>query len=226
METLNLRVSEIFTSIDGEGLHAGGFSTFIRLFGCNLRCSYCDSRYACEGEDFRVMTVSAVLCAVFKSGIPHVTITGGEPLLQAAPVASLVRSLSEGGVSVCIETNGCVPIPGELLASDASLCMDVKSPSSGEFSRNILGNLSLLRPCDCLKLVLSDEDSAWAQSFLKTLRVSCPVYLSPVAGSCEPRKLVELAKSILPAIPQELAKGLRIQVQLHKILWPSVERGV
>lgn len=231
MDEMTLRVSEIFTSVDGEGPRAGGLATFVRLYGCGLRCTYCDTRYACTGEDFAELSVEEILTRVLKTGVPQVTLTGGEPLAQSAAPA-LVLALVDAGLSVSIETNGCVRIPDELFRNTrVSLCIDIKSPSSGESMKRVPENFgSRLRDFDCVKLVVGDSDLPWARALLtenSQLFGRARVYLSPIFGELTPTKLAEFMKSLpLSGVPVGLLRRTRMQMQLHKVLWPEAERGV
>jgi 7-carboxy-7-deazaguanine synthase len=211
-----LVVNEIFFSIQGEGVRAGTPCVFVRLTGCPLRCAYCDTAYAFhEGrrrnEDDIVKEIEAYPCRT-------VELTGGEPLAQplAFPFAS---SLLDRGWEVLVETSGHVLLSG--LDPRVVVIMDVKTPASGEVKKMEWANLGLLKPKDELKFVITDRaDYEWSRDLLKArgLEKTCPVLFSPVHGVLEPG---ELARWIL-------ADGLpvRLQVQLHKYLWPGVERGV
>lgn len=231
MDEMTLRVSEIFTSVDGEGPRAGGLATFVRLHGCNLRCVYCDTQYACAGKDFEELSMSEISARVLGTGIPHVTLTGGEPLAQAG-ASALVLALADAGLSVSIETNGCVKIPDELFEDPGvSLCIDIKSPSSGECGRRVSENFgSRLRDFDCVKLVVGDSDLPWARTMLtedSQLFGRASVYLSPVFGELTPTKLAEFMKSLPSSgVPVDLLRRTRMQIQLHKVLWPETKRGV
>ena len=209
-----LRISEIFTSIQGETTFAGWPSTFVRLSGCNLRCRWCDTRYALEGGE--EWERGRILEAV--AGGPHlVTVTGGEPLCQAE-TPDLVRELLDGGRQVIVETNGSLSV--ERLDTRAHRIVDLKPPSSGCTDRILWSNLDLLSERDEIKIVVADEgDFAWARNLLagdpRLGRLT--VNLSPARGRM-PASV--LADKILSA-------GLRVRLncQLHKILWPASERG-
>ncbi len=210
-----LTVNEMFYSIQGESSFAGLPCFFVRLTGCNLRCTYCDTRYAYEeGKAMSVEQVLAVLPADYRG---LVEVTGGEPLLQEE-CPELVEGLLRRGHPVLIETNGsrdirCLP--------DPSVCvLDIKCPDSGMSDRMNLENLSHLRPRDEVKFVVqSRDDYLWAVRLMRRipLRPAGKVLFSPAHGSCEPRQLAEWM----------LADGLaaRIQLPLHRLLWPDAERG-
>jgi 7-carboxy-7-deazaguanine synthase len=212
-----LTVNEIFFSIQGEGRRAGEPCVFVRLTGCPLRCSWCDTAYAFHegarrGEDEIVAELERHPCRT-------VEITGGEPLAQAA-VFPFVTRLIDGGWSVLVETSGHVPL--DPLDPRAVAIVDVKAPGSGESARMHWPNLDKLRAHDELKFVLADRaDYEWARDLVRArgLRERCAAVLfSPVHEALRPG---DLARWIL-------ADGLpvRLQVQLHKYLWPGVERGV
>lgn len=203
-----LRISEIFHSLQGESTRVGLPTSFIRLTGCPLRCTWCDTAYAFSGGE--VMGMSAILDRVATFDCPTVCVTGGEPLAQAACLP-LLAALCDAGHSVSLETSGALDI-GPVDAR-VSRIVDLKAPGSGECARNRWGNLDLLRPDDELKLVLaSREDYDWAKnSVLAGRRIPCPVLLSPVWDRLAP---AELAQWIL-----EDRLPVRFQLQLHKILW-------
>ncbi|MEN8140298.1 MAG: 7-carboxy-7-deazaguanine synthase QueE [Thermodesulfobacteriota bacterium] len=220
-----LATSELFYSIQGESSFAGYPCVFIRLSGCNLRCRFCDARYSYE-EEGRKQTVSEILAFCQKYPGALVEITGGEPLLQDG-VYPLMNQLLALGRKVLLETNGSLSlskVPGGVVK-----IMDVKCPGSGMTAEMDLANLPLLTSDDELKFVLSSrEDYEWAKKFLLdhdllpkkgTSDSSRPRLLfSPVTEELEP---TELANWIL-------ADGLpvRLQLQLHTILWPGLARGV
>lgn len=211
-----LRVNEIFYSIQGESLDAGLPCVFVRLTGCNLRCRYCDTRYAHgEGEP---MSIETIMDRVAAYPCRRVEITGGEPLLQpAAP--RLITTLLDTGRRVLLETNGTFDI--RAVDPRCVRIMDVKCPGSGAADKNRLSNLHYLTPNDQVKFVITDKtDYDFAKTILQTAMPaakSVPVLFSPVPGRLAPD---ELAAWIL-------ADGLdaRLQLQLHKILWPHEPKG-
>lgn len=212
-----LKVNEIFYSIQGESSFAGYPCVFVRLTGCNLRCSYCDTQYAYEeGEE---LEIAVVLQKVLNFSCPLVEITGGEPLLQPeAP--DLVRLLLDGGLRVLVETNGSLDI--KAIDARAVRIIDVKCPSSGEHERNDLQNLKRLTPLDEIKFVIgAREDYDYARRMLKMIPelpgAERKIYFSPVSGRLAPRDLAEwILEDRLP---------VRLNLQLHKILWPGEEKG-
>lgn len=211
-----LQVNEIFHSIQGESTRAGEPCVFVRLTGCNLRCVWCDTAYAFD--EGRPMSVEQVVARVASYGCRLVEVTGGEPLLQPEAVP-LLRALVAAGHDVLLETGGSLPVD-EVPAGVARI-IDVKCPGSGESERNRWQNLDVLRPGDELKFVLADRgDYDWARARIRELALAgrCPLLFSPVHGALDPG---ELARWVLAdRLP------VRVQVQLHKVLWPDAERGV
>ncbi|MHB8772365.1 MAG: radical SAM protein [Syntrophales bacterium] len=215
---MSLTVNEIFASIQGESSHAGRPCVFIRLTGCNLRCSYCDTRYAYEEGTQR--EIAEIEQAVRSCGYPLVEVTGGEPLLQPETPA-LVRQLLAGGYTVLLETNGSLDIG----AVDARCCriVDVKCPSSGQAEKNRLENLALVTPNDEVKFVIAERgDFDYARGViagrLSGRRDLKPPLFSPVYGRLDPELLARwiLAEHL----------DVRLQIQLHKVLWHPERRGV
>lgn len=206
-----LKVNEIFDSIDGEGKRAGKLVTFIRLTGCNLRCSYCDTAYAfAAGED---MTAAEVLSRVHYL---DVTITGGEPLLQN--LHPLLRKMQNRCVN--IETNGSIGIRPYLDYPHVFFTMDFKCRSSGMTRDMFLPNFRELRKRDVLKFVVgSREDLEQALAFCRKQKPKCQVYASPVFGSIEPKDIVAFMK-------EHHLEDWKVQLQLHKFIWNPQERGV
>jgi 7-carboxy-7-deazaguanine synthase len=210
-----LRIAEVFASIQGESTHAGRLCVFVRLSGCNLRCRWCDTAWAWnEGED---RDVEDVLREVREFGLPLVEVTGGEPLAQVA-MPRLVEGLLEEGFEVLVETNGSLDI--RVLPSGARCILDLKPPSSGECERILWSNLDHLRNDDEVKIVIaSREDFDWARRVLQEGRIPAggTVLLSPLADALAP---ATLAVWIL-----EARLAVRLQLQLHKLLWPTETRG-
>jgi 7-carboxy-7-deazaguanine synthase len=211
-----LRINEIFHSIQGESTRAGEPCVMVRLTGCNLRCVWCDTAHAFhEGRD---MSVDEVLDRVASYGCSMVEVTGGEPLLQADAIP-LLQALVDRGHEVLLETGGSLSI--EQVPVGVRRIVDVKCPGSGESDKNRWENLDRLRGDDELKFVLAGpEDYEWAVEQIRSrgLADRCPVLLSPVQGRLDPG---ELAGWILRD-----RLTVRIQLQLHKLLWPGVTRGV
>lgn len=209
---MKLRVNEIFYSIDGEGKRAGELASFIRLTGCNLRCSYCDTQYSfAEGEE---MTPEEIVDAL--PACKNVTLTGGEPLMQ--DVHELLTLLR--GKSVNIETNGSVDIRPYMGFPQAFFTLDYKCGSSGMKNKMMMDNFSLLRPQDVLKFVVGNmNDLDEAKNLCEDIKPICPVYISPVFGMINPSKIVQYMKD-------NFLFKWRVQLQIHKFIWRPEERGV
>jgi 7-carboxy-7-deazaguanine synthase len=219
----SLLVSELFYSIQGESTRAGLPCAFVRLCVCNLRCSYCDSRYTWE-EEGKAMNIGEVRSWLKDFPGAMVELTGGEPLLQEA-VYPLMEQLVAEGRKVLLETSGSLSI--ERVPPEVGIILDVKTPGSGMAERNHWPNLALLeqrqqgRSRDEVKFVLcSSEDVAWAVDIVRQYKLTelVPVLFSPVADRLAPDVLAEL---ILQA-----QLSVRLQLQLHTQIWPDVQRGV
>jgi len=199
--------------LQGEASRVGLPTVFIRLTGCPLRCTYCDTEYAFQGGDW--LTIGAIIDQVHAFPTRHVTVTGGEPLAQKACI-ELLTTLCNAGFDVSLETSGALDI-GEV-DQRISRIVDIKTPASGEHERNYWANLALLSPRDEVKFVLSNEsDYNWAKQILieHPITQRCPVLFSPVWGQLEPAHLAEwILRDALP---------VRMQIQLHKILWQEVK---
>jgi len=210
-----LRVCEIFRSIQGESTRAGEVCVFVRLSGCNLKCSYCDTVYA--GKEFSIMTLSEVVDRVAAFSGDTVEITGGEPLLQSA-TPTLAERLVAAGKTVMVETNGSLDIG--VLPQGCVRIVDVKCPSSGMCGSFLEDNIGRLEPGDEVKFVIgSAGDLDWAGSFVRNARLCdrCTVLFSPVVRCVAPADVAEwILEHDLP---------VRLQVQLHKIIWGD-RRGV
>lgn len=214
-----MRVVEIFKSIEGEGQRAGLPATFIRLYGCNLNCSYCDTRYGCEGGDYEVLTIPEILDRVEDLDCKNVTITGGEPLLHG-DLKELIYELLKRNYWINIETNGSLKINRIPCKSRCFVTMDYKCPSSGMESSMKLNNINLLDHMDVLKFVVgTQEDLDNAYDIIKKFNPRAQIYFSPVFGKMNPEKIVDFI----------ISKGLnncKVQLQLHKIIWDPNKRGV
>jgi len=211
-----VKINEIFFSIQGESSYAGLPCAFVRLTGCNLRCAYCDTRHAYEEGEERTIEQVIEAAEGFPTGL--IEITGGEPLLQEETL-SLVAALAERTRKVLIETNGSLSLEG--IDARATAIMDIKCPGSGMSGRMLWDNLDRLRSHDEIKFVLTDRaDYDWATGIIRKHRLleRHIVHMSPAYGIMEPRRL---ASWIL-----EDGLGVRLQLQLHKYIWPGVERGV
>lgn len=215
---MSLRVNEIFYSIQGESSYVGRPCVFVRLAGCNLRCSYCDTRYAYdEGEE---LDISRIVDRVASYQCHLIEVTGGEPLIQKE-TPSLTYKLLEEGFKVILETNGSQDI--SRIDKRCVKVVDIKCPSSGEEKKNDLGNLTRLTDEDEIKFVIGGrEDYEYARKMLSlidtnSLRTNLP-HFSPVFGKMDPRIL---AKWIL-----EDHLDVRLHMQLHKIIWSNEQRAV
>ncbi|MFW6324711.1 MAG: radical SAM protein [Desulfovibrionales bacterium] len=210
-----LELSEIFYSIQGESTWAGLPCTFIRLAGCNLRCSYCDTEYAYAPR--ARMDIPVLLKNVRAYECPLVEVTGGEPLLQDETPA-LITSLLQAGYTVLVETNGS--LPRSRIAPEAHVIMDIKCPGSNESDSFFQENLKMLQPHDEIKFVLSGRDDyLWAAEFLRRSDFpGCAVHFSPAYGRLTP--------SLLASWILKDRLRIRLSLQLHKIIWEPGTPGV
>lgn len=204
-----LRITEIFYSIQGESNTVGQPTVFVRLTGCPLRCHYCDTEYAFSGG--QLWDLAAIAAEVAQYRARHVCVTGGEPLAQPG-CRLLLGALCDAGYAVQLETSGALDIGG--IDPRVTIIMDIKTPSSGESARNLWANLDHLRKSDQLKFVICDRaDYDWSRSVVTehALDKCCLVLFSPAWGTLEPRLLAEwMLADRLPVC---------FQVQLHKYLW-------
>ncbi|HZN23050.1 MAG TPA: 7-carboxy-7-deazaguanine synthase QueE [Burkholderiales bacterium] len=204
-----LRITEIFHSLQGETSRTGLPTVFVRLTGCPLRCGYCDTAYAFHGG--ATLTLEQILAEVARYATRYVTVTGGEPLAQKNCLP-LLSALAERGYSVSLETSGALDI--SKVDPRVSRIVDLKTPGSGEVNKNRWANLEYLNSRDEIKFVLCDErDYAWAKELLAERRLAlvCPVLFSPAYGQLDGAMLAEwILRDRLP---------VRMQLQLHKILW-------
>jgi 7-carboxy-7-deazaguanine synthase len=205
-----LKVTEIFFSIQGEAGFSGWPTVFVRLTGCPLRCQYCDTAYAFTGGEWR--TFAEIEAEIRKYGTPYVCVTGGEPLAQPR-CAALLRALCDAGFNVSLETSGAIDIANV----DTRVCrvLDIKTPASREAHRNRWENLPLLTAHDAVKIVICDRaDYEWARGVVARHAFPCPVFFSPSYGELPAGTLADwILEDRLP---------VRLQVQLHKILWGNV----
>lgn len=211
-----MKVNEIFRSIQGETTFQGVPSLFIRTTGCNLRCTWCDTKYAYDdGTDY---TVEELLKIVEKYQCRYVVITGGEPLIQNE-VPLLVERLIRAGYKVLIETNGSPDI--SILHPDSFKIVDIKCPGSGMSEQMQWQNIDHLTAQDEIKFIIADhEDYLWAKSIIESYKLSsrCTVLLSPVFNRLDPKALAGwiLADNL----------SVRLQLQIHKYIWGTEVRGV
>lgn len=216
-----MNVNEIFESIDGEGLRTGELVTFVRLAGCNMRCRYCDTSYALETSNGEIMEIYKIVESIKKLGNKKITITGGEPLIHKN-IGDLIDSLNDCKIN--IETNGSVDIEPYISLDNVLITMDYKTKSSGENGKMRLSNLPLLRENDVLKIVMSGNDKNEVFDLLNEYEIKSYIYLSPIFEECKPTELVEFLKELkLAGLNTD---KIRVQVQLHKIIWNPNERGV
>lgn len=205
-----LRITEIFYSLQGESNTAGVPTVFVRLTGCPLRCGYCDSEYAFYGGERQ--SIENILATVNGYGVSHVCVTGGEPLAQPGCLTLLTR-LCDAGLAVSLETSGAMPIAA--VDSRATIVMDLKTPGSGEVSRNLYDNVAYLRPHHQLKFVVTDyPDYEWARFKISELQLAdkvADIWFSPAYQQVALEDLAEwILRDRLP---------VRLQVQLHKLVW-------
>ncbi len=205
----DLRVTEIFYSLQGEARSVGWPTVFVRLTGCPLRCRYCDTAYAFHGGKRR--DLAEILHEVGAYSPRFVTVTGGEPLAQPA-ARTLLAALCDRDYEVSLETSGALPIAG--IDARVSVVLDVKTPGSGEVERNLYDNFAALKAKDQIKFVITDAgDYEWARALVAEhgLTAICEVLFSPVHDRLPPPTLADwILRDRLP---------VRFQVQLHKILW-------
>lgn len=214
-------VVEIFDSIDGEGKRTGELATFIRLAGCNLRCSYCDTPYGLDFKEGTPMEIADIIVQCKKYGNKNITLTGGEPLARGL-IHDLISELSLQGFEVNIETNGSIPLYNIPKMKNVFYTMDYKCPSSGVEATMDLKNLNFLDKDDVLKFVVgSEEDLDRTWTILDEYKPKAQVYISPVFGKIEPVEIVNYMK-----YHKKSFMNARVQVQLHKIIWNPDERGV
>ncbi|MDH4456703.1 MAG: 7-carboxy-7-deazaguanine synthase QueE [Candidatus Methylopumilus sp.] len=206
---MSLRIFEIFYSLQGESSRVGLPTVFVRLTGCPLRCGYCDTEYAFHGG--ATQSFDEILAKIASYQAQYVCVTGGEPLAQKG-CHELLKMLCDAGYKVSIETSGAMDI--SQADHRVSVIMDIKTPGSGEESKNLWSNIATLSVKDEVKFVMVDRaDYDWAKQILSQydLTSKCPVLFSPVYKTLPP---ADLAAWVL-----EDHLPVRMQVQLHKILW-------
>lgn len=232
MKDTRFKVVEMFSSIDGEGLRAGLPVTFIRLHGCNLKCSYCDSQYACAGNDFIDIALEDIIKTVESFGIKAITLTGGEPLLHDS-VYDLIEELLNRNYWVNIETNGSIDlkyldglrqvhyyVDFQNRIHKLMITMDYKCESSGMSDKMKEENFKYLRKGDVLKFVVGDQNDLFQmKTILTNNQIKANVFVSPVFGKIEAKEIVEYL------LAHELY-DVRVQLQLHKIIYDPTMRGV
>ncbi len=218
------KIAEMFSSINGEGTHAGQLAFFVRFTGCNLNCSYCDTKWAnVPNAEYTEMTADEIRSEVQKSGISNVTVTGGEPLIQPN-IVPLLETLCGDGRYVEIETNGSAYVSEvlKIKGNRPALTMDYKLPSSGMESFMRTENFVLLEAKDTVKFVsgsLADLERALEIIRKYGLIGKCAVYISPVFGKLKPAEIVDFMLS-------NKLNGVNVQLQMHKFIWDPNMRGV
>lgn len=218
------KIAEMFSSINGEGTHAGQLAFFVRFTGCNLNCSYCDTKWAnVPNAEYTEMTADEIRSEVQKSGISNVTVTGGEPLIQPN-IVPLLETLCGDGRYVEIETNGSADVSEvlKIKGNRPALTMDYKLPSSGMESFMRTENFVLLEAKDTVKFVsgsLADLERALEIIRKYGLIGKCAVYISPVFGKLKPAEIVDFMLS-------NKLNGVNVQLQMHKFIWDPNARGV
>lgn len=218
-----MKLVEIFESIDGEGKRVGLPVVFVRLYGCNLSCSYCDTTYGCSGGEYEEISVDDLISRIAGFNNPNVTLTGGEPLIHE-DIEKLLEKLLTLGYHVNVETNGTQDITKFKFGPDKSLgdifyTVDYKCPSSG-MEAAMKCDFTKLNKNDVLKFVVGcEEDLYAAKVFLKTRDIKAQVYFSPVFGKITPEEIVTY-------ILDNRLINCKVQVQLHKIIWDPNKRGV
>ena len=215
-----LPVVETFVSLQGESTRAGRLCFFIRFAGCNLRCAYCDTVYAYDDSGATLRSPAELVRMAHDSGVRLVELTGGEPMLQKA-LPALARQLLDAGLEVLLETNGSILL--DTLPPGVGKIVDVKLPSSGMSDRNEPENYPLLGPGDELKFVTgSRADFDWALDWINRWRLDrlkIPLVFSPVFGAVDP---ADLARWLIDSRRNDL----RMQIQMHKVIWAPDRRGV
>jgi len=213
-----MKISEIFFSLQGEGLEIGLPTVFVRLFACDLRCNWCDTMYAVEGRDFRDRTVSEVVKEVEKHECKRVCITGGEPLIQIKEVEELANHLISDNYTILLETSGHKMPPPGFWTENSTISMDCKCPSSSMQDKMDFDLFIKLRPKDQLKFVIQDEiDYEYARGILNRYDIKANIIFQPTDGS-------ELGWITEKVIDDKL-ESIRVLPQLHKIIWGD-KRGV
>ena len=212
-KALTLKISEIFYSLQGEASRIGLPTVFVRLTGCPLRCTWCDTTHSFSGGTR--MTLDQILENIKPHGTPHVCVTGGEPLAQKNCL-SLLAALCDAGYDVSLETSGALDVAP--VDPRVSRIVDLKPPSSGEVEKNYWANIDFLKRSDEVKFVIADRaDYDWARQIIDDhqLAARCPLLFSPVQGALAPRDLAEwILADQLP---------VRFQMQLHKLLWGNMQ---
>ena len=210
-----MKVSEIFRSLQGEGVLIGTPTVFIRMIGCNLECSWCDTEYSREGGE--ELSIEQIMAELDEHKTQFVCLTGGEPLMQK-DIIKLLDKLVDKCYHVTLETNGSLPLEDVPCSENMLISMDIKCPSSGEQSKMLFGEIKHLSEVDQLKFVIeTDGDYEYAKSVILKYRPRCSVIFQPVWGS----EMKTLAGKIL-----DDGLDVRLIPQLHKLIWGEKEIGI
>ena len=213
-----MKISEIFYSIQGEGIEMGFPTVFVRLFACDLRCDWCDSMYAVEGKDFKQMSIQDLQDIIEAYECKRICFTGGEPLLQRKELGELANNLARNGYSILLETSGHKDPPPIFWTDNCVISMDCKCPSSKMEDKMDFRLFEKLRPKDQLKFVIKDEaDYEYAKSILKSHDIEASIIFQPVHGT----NIKWLAEKVI----EDRLEDVRILPQLHKVIWRK-KRGV
>ena len=211
LKNKSLRITEIFSSIQGETSKIGLPTVFIRLTGCPLRCQYCDTSYAFYGGE--IMSIENIINQIKQFNYKDVCVTGGEPLAQPN-TRKLLKNLVDLDFQVSLETGGSIDLEG--IDERVKIIMDIKTPDSGESTKNRWKNIEILKKSDELKFVIcSREDYQWSKEIIEKNNINeiCPILFSPCSESIDPRDLAEWI------LTDQLS--IRFQMQIHKILWDN-----
>lgn len=213
-----MKISEIFFSLQGEGVQIGLPTVFVRLFACDLRCSWCDTMYAVEGRDYMNYTIAEVMRQIESFECTRVCITGGEPLIQKKEVEELAKNLIDSGYNIVLETSGHKMPPPVFWTDKSVISMDCKCPGSGMQDRMDFGLFVKLRNSDQLKFVIADDtDYEYAKEVISKYSIKANVIFQPVGG--------EVLGWISQKVIDDEMHGVRVLPQLHKIIWGN-KRGV
>lgn len=216
-----MRIIEKFISINGEGLRQGELAVFIRFANCNLRCSYCDTKYSFENPKYSEEGVNEIVDYVISTGVKNVTLTGGEPLIQP-DIKRLMEALSEHDIRIEIETNGSISILPYKNIKNVSFTLDYKTPFSKEENKMLLDNYKYITKNDAVKFVCGDQKDLIRSREIMTQYDLCNktnCFISPVFESIHPADIVEFMKN-------HTLNHVRIQLQIHKLIWDKDKRGV
>lgn len=203
-----MKINEIFYSIQGEGKWTGRLNIFIRTTGCNLRCSYCDTKYAYY--DGKELTIEQIMDEINKYPCKNICLTGGEPLTQEETF-TLLQALLKNDYKICLETNGSINIKKLPKDENIIVSMDIKCPSSNMVRKNVLENIKYLQKKDQIKFIIkNDEDYEYAVKIIQEHKPECDIFFQPVWGADSKRIAKKIKNDNL---------DVRLGLQLHKIIW-------